>query len=148
MNDPAICLHRGARQHTANLIEGAGKPVFHEMHERLDGRETEVSRPWAVGALGLEVFQKGRHQWGIELLELEIGGLDSQTRAGKGEQELERVGVSIAGVPACAAFQGKAFTEISSDVWRNGTHGDFSSSWLRHALAIPTMRCGVAWMYQ
>jgi hypothetical protein len=83
MNDPPIRPHHGACQHTANLVEGGGKPVFHEVHERFDGRQAKVPGPWAVGALGLEVFQKGHHQRGIEMFEMEIGRRDTEPSAGE-----------------------------------------------------------------
>ena len=148
MNDPAISSHFGTCQHTADLIQCAGKPIFHEAHERLDGRQSEVAGPRAVGALGLEMIQECHHQRGIDMLELEIRRRDSEAQAGESEKELERVCIGIAGVLACAAFQGKPFTEKGGDMRRDGIHGVPPSSLLWQASAIPAMRWGVAWMYQ
>jgi hypothetical protein len=148
MNDPAISSHFGTCQHTADLIQRGGEPIFHETHERLDGRQAEVTGPRTVGALGLEMVQEAHHQWGIEMLELEIRRRDSEPYAGEPEKKLEGVCVGITSVLACAAFQGKPFTEKGCDMGRDGIHGSLPSSLARQASEIPAIRWGVAWMYQ
>jgi hypothetical protein len=75
-------------------------------HERFDGGQPDVPRHGSVFALGLDVLQKCDDQGGVDLLQVQLRWILTQSRGGVLKQQAERVRVGVAGMFARATING------------------------------------------
>jgi hypothetical protein len=68
------------------LRQGGGHTELDISDEGFDRGESSVTRGRRVAALFLNVSEKVENQRGVDLLDTDLGGLDSQPLTGKNEQ--------------------------------------------------------------
>jgi hypothetical protein len=106
-HQPLVGLLGGDRQQAADLLEAGGHPVLDEAREGLDGGESRVAGARRVAPRGLEVIEEGEHEGHIEVLERQGRGLGAQPLGREDEEQLEGVGIGIAGMRAGLSLAGK-----------------------------------------
>jgi hypothetical protein len=88
----------------ARLVETRRKSIFQESEEGVDGGEPGVAGTGRVAPVPLKMFEKGEHKPRVEMLYLELSRLDTKAASGEAGQQLEAVGIGIAGVRAGPAL--------------------------------------------
>jgi hypothetical protein len=122
--------------------------MLHVAHEGLDCRQPRIARAGSIAALLLQMLEERHHELRVDLLQSQGGRPHSQPLAGELEEELKSEGVGIAGMRACAPFDGQALAQESSDVRCDRGHGVPPCRWKRQASATPVMSWGVTCRYQ
>jgi hypothetical protein len=130
------------------LCQRGGHAKFDVSDECFDGSESSVPRSRAVTTLFLNVREKVQNQRGVDLLDADLGGLDSEPLAGKNEQEPKGMSVGLARVRAATLLDGHVFAQETSYQRSNRRHIFSPVINASAAAAMPVIRSGVASRYQ
>ena len=98
-----------------DLFQGRRQLVFDVAHEGFDGREAQIAGDRAVPPLAFDMFEKVEDQSGVELLDVQLRRRCSRAFGGKGKQQPEAVGVSLAGMRAVATLPGHVIAHEAGD---------------------------------
>src|SRR5664279_1972961 len=109
--------------------------VCSEPVEGVDRRESGVSCRDAVGALSLEVVEEPGDRGGVEVDEIELGGLPAGSVLGVAQQQAEGVAVGSDRARAGSALVDEISSEVLLDGCRQGRHDLRPVSWSTRRLA-------------
>src|SRR6478736_2435231 len=84
---------------------------FNIANENFDCGKPAVTGSRAIATLLLDVRKKVENQCGVDLLDADLGRLDSEPLAGKDEQEPKGMRVGLARVSAAAQLDGHVFAQ-------------------------------------
>jgi hypothetical protein len=144
-----ICFLERDCQDAADTLQGCGLPVFEEVKEGLDGRQSDVARHRRVFALILEILQEGAYKACVELLQRQRRGQDLQSLCREHEEQLEAQGIGVARMPTDVPLAGECLIEERFDEGGNRRHDRLPSvTNSSPAAATSRMRSAVASRYQ
>ena len=114
-----------------------------ESHERTNCSETGVAGARAIAPVLLNMLEKRKNQWCIQVLEHEFRGGKLESLAGECEQKLKGIRITVACVRACSAFNRQALLQPGTDVGCNWSHFLSPSMNFSQSRAMSAIRCGV-----
>ena len=135
-------------ENAAALLEDRGLAILTEAHKGLDGSQSRVSGTGSVASLRLELFEEIHDERGVELLELQRGGLHVEAFARIEEEELEGVCVTLTGVLTGTALPGKALAQERRDMGGDRRHDGSPQTKSSQRAAMSVISCGVLSKYQ
>ena len=132
----------------ADLLHRRGHAILQEVQEGLDRGQADVARTRTIRAGGFQVPKEVDHQRRVDLLQVQLGWRDVETRAGEFKEQLERICIRVRRVGAGTAFEGKAVLEEGGEVWRERRHGHPPVTKRSHWSATACINSGTASRYQ
>src|SRR5271163_1258954 len=137
------------RQDAADMLQGCWLPIFEEVEEGLDGRQSDIARHRRVFALILEMLQEDTDEASVEFLQRQRRWPDLQSLCSEPEEQLEAQGIGVARMPTDAPLAGERFIEERFDKGSNWRHDGLPSAKNPSpAAAMLRMRSAVASRYQ
>jgi hypothetical protein len=137
------------RQDAADMFQGCRLPVFEEVEEGLDGRQSDIARHRRVFALVLKILHESADEAGVELLQRQRRWRDLQSLCSEHEEQLEAHGIGVARMPTDAPLAGERLVEERFDEGSNRRHDCLPSAMNPSpAVATSRMRSAVASRYQ
>ena len=130
------------------LCQRGGHAKFDISDEGFDSSEPPVTRSRAITTLFLDVKEKVENQRSVELLDADLGGLDSEPLAGKNEQEPKGMSVGLARVRAAPLLDRHVFAQKTSYQRSNRRHIFSPVINASAAAAMLVINSGVASRYQ
>jgi hypothetical protein len=104
------------------LCQRGGNAKFDISDEGFDSSEPPVARSRAITTLFLDVREKVENQCGVDLLDADLGGLDSEPLAGKDEQEPKSMSIGLARMSAATLHNRHVFAQKTSYQRSNRRH--------------------------
>ena len=124
----SIRFLRRNSQNALHLLQRRRNSVLHEVHERLDGRKSDVPGTSTVSSGRFQVAQKVHDKGSINLLQMQFGRPNLQTLAGVLEQKFERVRVGIASVRARSPLNRQALLQKGRDMRGDQSHSSVATT--------------------
>lgn len=81
------------REHLPDGVRMLRMAIGREAEKGVDGRQSGVAGADGVAPFGLEVIEKGAHEPGIEVCEVELAGVLARVGLGEGEQQPKSVAI-------------------------------------------------------
>jgi hypothetical protein len=114
----------------------------------MDGRESRITGAGRAPPLGFDVFKEREDQRHVELLEGDLRRPDAEAPSGETNQELEGIGVCLAGVRACLALARQVLAEKGAELGGERRHACAPCNRNSPASATARSKTGVASRYQ
>ncbi len=136
------------RLNAPDLLQSRRHAILHEVHERFDGGQSNISGIRPIAARRFQMAQEVDDERRIELLQMQLRRGHLKTAARVFKEELERVRIRVTGVIAGVAFDGKALLQECRDMRCDRCHDRPLATKPSQRSAMFLMSSGVACRYQ